>query len=394
MKKSLLLLLLTIFIASCGVKKTQNLVSEGDYDAAIDRAVDGLRSNKNAKSKQDYIYLLEEAFAKAKERDLRNLDLLTKEANPRNFENIYKTYIQLNNRQDKIRPILPLPLLSKAKNAYFPFDNYNAQIVSSRNNLSKYLYDNSKALLLTNNKQMIRKAFDDLSYLNQINPNYKDVVKLMEEAYFKGTDFVNVYLKNQSNTIIPSGLQNELLDFSTYGMNDKWTVYHNSKEYGINYNYELVVNFVSINISPEQVKERVFYKEKQIKDGLKTLLDSKGKVVKDSLGNTIQVDNFKTIKARIYEYNQFKACHLIAQVDYVNLETNQLIESFPITSESIFENIYSTYKGDKRASDSDYYSYFDRRPLPFPSNEQLVYDTAQDVKNKLKNILRTYKIKN
>ena len=53
----------------------------------------------------------------------------------------------------------------------------------------------------------------------------------------------------------------------------------------------MIVNFRQINISPEQVKEKQFIKEKQIKDGTKTLLDANGNVVKDSLGNPIKVDN-------------------------------------------------------------------------------------------------------
>lgn len=394
MKKTILLFTFILFIASCGVKKTQNLLSEGDYDAAIDRAVEGLRSNKNAKGKQDYVYLLEEAFAKAKERDLRNLDLLAKDGNPRNYEVIYKTYLQLNNRQDRIRPILPLPLLNKGRNAYFPFDNYNDKIISSRNTLSKYLYDNSKALMLTNDKLIFRRAYDDLNYLNQINPNYKDVVKLMDEAQFKGTDFVNIALKNETNMVIPTRLQQDLLDFSTYGMNEKWTVCHNVKQKGVNYDYGLIINFTNIMISPEQVKENVFYKEKQIKDGLKTLLDNRGKVVKDSLGNAIKIDNFKTVKARIYESNQFKACQVTANVDYVNLKTNQLLQSFPINSEFIFQNSYATFKGDRRASDEEYNAYFDRDYLPFPTNEQMVFDTGEDLKNKVKNIIRNNRLGN
>jgi hypothetical protein len=41
---------------------------------------------KDKKGKQDYVYLLEEAFAKAKERDLNAINLLTKEANPAQLE--------------------------------------------------------------------------------------------------------------------------------------------------------------------------------------------------------------------------------------------------------------------------------------------------------------------
>lgn len=387
MKKITLLLSLFIIVSSCGVKQTQSMLSDGDYDGAINRAVEGLRTNKNAKGKQDYVYLLEEAFAKAKERDIRDIGLLVKDANPSKLERIYNTYLQMNNRQERIRPLLPLQLIKQGRSAIFPFEDYSNEIVNSKNALSKHLYDNSKALLLTKDKMSIRRAYDDFAYLESINPGYKDVKKLMDEAQFKGTDFVNVYTKNETNMVIPVRLQNDLLDFSTFGLNDKWTVYHSNKQKGINYDYGMIVNFRQINISPEQVKEKEFIKEKQVKDGVKTLLDANGNVVKDSLGHPIKVDNFKTIRASIYEFKQFKACQVTAKVDYIDFRNNQLIEAFPISSEFTFEHIYANYNGDKNACDDNYLPYFQQRAVPFPSNEQMVYDTGEDLKAKLKSVI-------
>ena len=54
------------------------MLTSGDYDGAINRAIEGLRTNKNAKSNQDYVYLLEESFVKAKERDEEAIQLLVK----------------------------------------------------------------------------------------------------------------------------------------------------------------------------------------------------------------------------------------------------------------------------------------------------------------------------
>lgn len=354
MRKITLLLSFLFIVYSCGVKKTQSLLSDGDYDSAINRAVESLRTKKDAKGKQDYVYLLEEAFAKAKDRDLRNIDMLAKDANPANFERIYNAYLQLNNRQEKIRPLLPLQLLKEGRSAYFPFDTYSDQIVNSKNALSKYLYDNAVKLLKSNNKMDYRKSYDDLIYLENLNPGYKDVSKLIQEAQQKGTDFVSVYTKNQTNMIIPARLQDDLLDFSTYGLNDKWTVYHSNRLKNISYDYGLIVNFRQINISPEQIKEKEFIKEKQVKDGVKTLLDTNGNVVKDSIGNPIKVDNFKTIRVNIYEFKQFKSCQVIAKVDYIDFRNNQLIEAFPVTSEFVFEHIYANYNGDKSACDDSY----------------------------------------
>ena len=386
MKKQLLLLSILLFIASCGVKQTRNLLTSGNYDEAIDNAVSNLRSNKDKKGNQDYVYLLEEAFFKAKERDLNSLNLLEQDKNPSNLEKIFNTYVLLDNRQEKIKPLLPLKLLKENKNAKFIFENYNKQIVESKSALSKYLYDNSKALLKSTNKLEIRKAYDDLEYLNQINPNYLNTLQLQEEALIKGRYYVNVALRNQTNLVIPVALQNDLLDFNTFGMNDKWTVYHNSIQKQIKYDYQIIVNFRAINITPEQMKEKEFVKEKVIKDGLKDLLDKNGKPVKDSLGKTIRVDNLKTIVIRIKEFNQFKACQISANVDYIDFKNKQLLQSFPLASESVFQNDYATYNGDKRATEESYYSYFNRKLVPFPSNEQMVYNTGEDLKSKLKGI--------
>ena len=393
MKKILLLLSIFIFIISCATKQIQSSISSGNYDDAIANAVSNLQNNKDKKRKQDYIYLLEEAFAKAKERDLASIDAFMKDTNPSNLEKVFNIYNQLNGRQEQIRPLLPLFLIKENRNAKFPFDNYTEQIISSKNALSKYLYDNSKALLLAKDKMTIRRAHDDLEYLNKINPNYKDVAKLMTDAKQKGTDYVNVYTKNETNMAIPNRLQNDLLDFSTFGLNDKWTVYHSNKIKDVKYDFGLIVNFRQINISPEQVKEKEFIKEKQIKDGTKPLLDANGKQVKDDKGNPISVDNMKTIRVSIYEFRQFKTVQVTAKVDYVDFKTNQLIDTYPLASDYTFENIYSTYNGDRNACDQDYLMFFDRRAAQFPSNEQMIFDCGEDLKAKLKAIISGNRIR-
>lgn len=385
--KKLSLFLLILVLISCGVKQTKSLLSSGNYDEVINNAVSNLRSNKDKKGNQDYVYLMEEAFAKAKERDLNSVNLLEKEKNPANLEKIYNTYLSLNDRQEKIKPLLPLKLLNEGRNAIFPFDNYNNQMVESKNNLSVYLYNNAKALLITANKMNFRRAHNDLNYLNQINPNYKNVLTLMNEALAKGTDYVTVTTKNETNLVIPVRLQNDLLDFNTYGLNNKWTVFHGTKQKGIDYDYSMQIGFREILLSPEQIKEREFIKERQIKDGQTKLLDANGREVIDNAGKVVMVDNLRNVNIQIYEFRQLKSCQVQAKVDYIDIKTNQLIQSFPIASEFIFENIYSNFKGDRRAADDNYISYFDRRALPFPANEQMIYDTGENLKMKIKDIL-------
>ena len=387
MKKITLIITFFILLSSCGVKQTQNNLSSGNYDAAIDIALSNLRSNKDKKGKQDYIYLLEEAFAKAKERDLNTIAFLNKENKPSNLEKTYTTYLTLNDRQEKIKPLLPLKLIKEGRDAIFPFDNYNEGIINSKNALSKYLYNNAKALMLTKDKMNCRRVYDDLTYLDKINPNYKDIAKIMNEAQLKGTDYVIVYTQNETNMIIPVQLQNDLLDFKSYKLNDKWTVYHSAKQKDIYYDYGMLINFRSIVISPEQIKEKEFIKERQVVDGQKQQLDTNGKGVVDRQGKAVMVDNLITATVKIYEVRQFKSCQITAKVDYVDNKTKQSIDSFPITSEFVFENIYSSYKGDRRAADDNYYAYFDKKVIPFPTSEQMVYDAGEDLKSKINSVI-------
>lgn len=391
--KKITLLSLLLMIACCGVKNTRNYLTSGDYDSAIERAVEGLRGNKNAKGKQEYVYLLEEAFAKAKERDERNVKNLMLDKNPGNLEKIYSTFVQLNQRQEAIRPLLPLNMTNINRDAFFPFEDYNNEIVSSKLALSNYLYTNSKALLNSKDKMSFRRAYDDLNYIDQINAGFKDVVTLRNEALQKGTDYVNVYTKNETNLVIPARLQSDLLDFSTFGLNDKWTVYHSNKQKGTNYDYGLIVNFREITISPEQVKEREFVNEKEIKEGTKPLLNAQGQPVIDNTGHAIMVDNLKKIRVQIYEFTQFKSVNVVAKVDYLDFKTNQLIETFPVGSEFVFQNVYARFSGDRTACEPNYLSNFDRRVVPFPSNEQMVFDAGQELKNKLKSIISRNKFR-
>jgi hypothetical protein len=79
----------------------------------------------------------------------------------------------------KIVPLLPLQLLNENKTAKFSLATTATKLLLAK--LSSYLYDNSKALLLTKKKMQCKRTFDDLDYLNRINPNYKDADKFMAE---------------------------------------------------------------------------------------------------------------------------------------------------------------------------------------------------------------------
>ncbi len=393
--KKLLLLFTILSIASCSsAKKTEKALNTGNYDQAINIALNKLKTNKTKKGKQSFILMLEEAFAKAVERDLNAVNYLEKEGNPANLERTYNTYLSMRDRQERIKPLLPLYIIEQGRNANFLMDNYDQRILSTKDKLTKYLYDNARSLLSSAQRKMdYRTVYDNLVYLNKITPNYKNTRALIEEAHLKGTDFVKVTMKNRTNVVIPKRLEADLLNFGTYGLDDLWTVYHSQPQKNIKYDYSMEVALREINISPEQVRERQLEREKQVTDGWEYLLDENGEVVKDEEGNKIKVDKLITVRCEYYEFRQFKATNVVGNVQYKNLRTKQLLEAFPIASEYVFEHIYANYNGDKRALDDDLVRYLGLQAVQFPSNEQMVYDSGEDLKNKIKNIITNYRFR-
>jgi hypothetical protein len=392
MKKSLLSAFIILLIISCSTsKQIEKAVSSGNYDQAISDAIGKLRTNKDKKGKAEFIVMLEDAFNKATERDLNTIEYLKKDSNPENYLKMYDLYVGLDNRQERIKPILPLYI--NDREVRLNIKDYSSQIIANKNNASQHMYNNASALLKSKNKMDYRYAYNDFQEIENINPNYKDVRQLMEVAHQKGTDFVIVDMRNDTQKVIPNRLEADLLNFSTYGLNNLWTVYHNTPTNDVKYDYNMLVNLRQINISPEQVKERQIIKERQIVDGKKNLLDNKGNVVKDSLGKAIQVDDMKTVRCEYYEFRQFKSVQVTGNVEYVNLNTKQLEDAFPVTSEFVFEHVYATYRGDKRALDTDLLPFLDRRSVPFPTEEQMIYDTGEDLKAQLKRIINSYTIK-
>jgi len=392
MKKVLPLFILTVFLISCSsVKKTQQAINYGNYDEAINIAVKNLRTNKTKKGNQSYVLMLGEAFAKAVTRDKEKINFLKEEDNSSNLESIYNSFVLLNNRQESIKPLLPLTILNKGRNAEFKFEDYSSNILTAKDKLSEYLYSKAKNQLTSSlNKLDYRAIFNDLKYLDRINPNYKNTKSLLEEAHYKGTDFVYVTLENKTNKIIPIRLENDLLNFDTYRLNNLWTIYNMVKQPNQLYDFQLEVNFRAINISPEQLREKVIIQEKQVKDGWKYLIDNQGHAVKDSLGNTIKVDKFKTIKSQVHKFSQLKSVQVVGQVNYFNLNTNQLVKSFPLSSEFVFEHHFPTYSGDKKAINKSNLDLLNYKRILFPSNEQMIYDSGENLKKKIKAIISNY----
>lgn len=392
MKKLLLLSIFAVFMFSCNTRKqVEKAVNSGNYDQAISTALKKLETNKHKKRKYDYVIMLQDAYYKVVERDLATIAHLKKDNNPEAYKAIYELYLDLNARQNAIKPVLPLSV--EGKNINFNFNNYSNDIAIAKANVSDYMYEKGLSLLEFEDKIKIRDAYNTLSYLERINPNYENTRELLEEAHQRGTDYIIVSINNETQQIIPNRLENDLLNFNTYGLNKFWSVYHTNPVTNFNYDYAMNLDLKRINISPERVNKQEYIRERNIIDGYEYKKDRNGNAVKDSLGKYIKVDKIVRVKARVMETHLIKSAQVIGNVVYKDLKLNQTLNSFPIDSEFVFESVFARYRGDKRALNNNDITLINNIRVPFPSNEQMVYDTGEDLKLQLKDIINSYAVR-
>lgn len=304
------------------------------------------------------------------------------ENRPSNSREIYYLYCDLGKRQELIRPLISLVNLN------VEMEDYSQEIISSKKNFADYLFAEGAKYLQRNTVLDARKAFNYFSDLKSLQPDYLGLDNKLKDAHFKGTDFVFVKLNNHSGQIIPFRLEQELLDFNTYGLDDFWTEYHNRRDNGIHYTFGIDLNFKDILISPERISEKEFQRKKVIKDGWEYVLDRYGNVMKDSLGNDIKVDKFITVTAAVTYTEQTKAVQVNGDAVYLDLDKNRIINRHPLGTEFIFENIFARYRGDERALTEEDLDFIRNDFFPFPSNQQMVLDAGTEIKDRLKEILR------
>ncbi|MEM9848596.1 MAG: hypothetical protein AAF847_11945, partial [Bacteroidota bacterium] len=344
-------LLFALLIFAC--KSTQKLTEEGNYDEAIEKALDKLVGKK--KKKADVVAALELAFAKANGRDLNEISNLRNENRSANWERIFDLANAVQQRQESITPLLPL-VDDRGRKADFTFVKINKLLQESKNKAAAHLYKAAKSNLVqarSGNKVAARNAYADLDRIARYLSPYKDRQQLMNEARGLGVSHILFRMENDGYAIMSRDFERAILEMDVQDMNELWREFHTRPKTGLQYDYEIVMKLDDIDVSPESVKERSFREEAEIEDGEQSLRDADGNVVKDSTGNIIKVPVVRVVTADVIEAYQYKAAVVGGTLYFYDKNKQELMDTQAITAEAIFENYASTYQGDRRALSRD-----------------------------------------
>ncbi|MBK8554554.1 MAG: hypothetical protein IPL65_01715 [Lewinellaceae bacterium] len=383
--------LTVLLLSACHT--AQRYVETGNYDGAIDYVVSHISGKKNKKT--EYVQALELAFQKAQDRDIRLVDNLVAENRPENWEKVNAIHRRVQQRQNKIAPLLPL----QAKDGYrasFSFVNIEKLERQSREKAADFLYEKAQRQLAdanSGNRMAARNAYETLLDLeNRYYKNYRSTDEMKRQAMELGTTHILFEVGNQSNQVLPRDFFDRILAIGTRDLNSKWQAYHFNKSAGVEMDYTVKFNVRRIDISPERVQERVYTDCTEIQDGWDYELDMKGNVKKDSLGNDIKKERFINIYADVLEVFQTKAVRLTGSVDIFDARNGNRIDSRELSTEILFENYASTFKGDQRALSDLTRQRLGNRPLPFPMTEDMLVQAADKLKPNLREELRRNRV--
>lgn len=371
-----LLLIICFILSSC--TSSRKLLEKGRYDQAIEKSVKALRKDPGDSKEFN---VLKEAYQKANYFDNDRIAYLKSEGRSDNWLEIYTLYSQLESRQNWIES-LPGNLPAR-----FELVDYDEHLIDSKENAANFAYQNGIEYLERGDRASARLAYREFEEVQYLYGDYKDVVQLMKEARFLGTSHVLFRVENNSDVLLPRDFDYELRKISLKDLNDQWTNYDTYADTSLVYDYYIELNLDDIRISPERVYKENYTETVEIQDGLKYVFDENGNVKKDSLGNDIKVPNMITVSADVTESRQFKHGIISGSLDYIDLNTDQLLKTEDISVDAIFEHFSAVFTGNEKALSEETRKKLQSRPVPFPSDESLLLDAAELLKNKSKAIV-------
>ena len=368
-----------------GCQSPLEMVETGNYDEAIDLTLKRLAGKK--KKKEELVAALERAFHAANQSDLNTADRLKAEYRPSNWPKIYNRYRAIQNRQSRVAPLLPL-IDKEGIQANIQLANVDHLVREAKEKSATFYYGQGVAALSdarqSGDRLSARQAFKDFKSIGRYFKQYKDEHQLMDEAHHLGQSYVLVKMANEAPVILPHAFERELLTVETRKLDDQWRVFHQYPQSNTKYDYEVVVRLTDIDVSPERIQERQYEEVREIEDGFDYVLDANGNVMKDTLGNDIKVVRNVNIRAIVLEAFQEKAAFVRGQIAIYDKNRHQLVEQEPFDTEVVFTHYASTFEGDPRALSDKSRRYCDNQPIPFPTDEMLLMDATDDIKDILR----------
>jgi hypothetical protein len=380
-----LVFILAVILSGCGSSKKQ--LQKGNYDAAIAKSVKQLRKDPSDVKQID---ILERSYQVANDQDNEHIRFLKMEGRPNNWDNIYLVYKSLSERQSLVKTVTPLN--KNGKSVDFPYVDYMSEMVNAKRKAADFYYAHGIELMKSGLKESYRQAYDEFIRAKQYIGDYNGIDNKIEEAKDLGMSRVLVSIQNNSMVKFPKEFEQDLLALDLPALNSEWVEYYTqnlNKE--TKYDYFVDVNVKNVAVSPDQTIQKDTVIKREVEDGYSYMLDKKGNVMKDTLGNDMKMKKYKTLQCALIESAQLKACRIDGDIEVIQANPDKVIKKDPIGAQSNFENISARALGDTQALNAKQLEKTKSGPVPFPSDIEMVVRCSESLKAAIRGALQSNK---
>ena len=374
MKKYLLWSFLALALFSCATGK--NAFEKGNYETAIDRSINRLRSNPDNKKAQK---VLKEGYKLASEYHLDYINEMEASTDPDRWEGIFRHYNSLNNYYDKIRRCPACMNLVNPR-------AYRDEEQNARQQAAEYQVSLGKEALSGNSIESGRGAFRHFNAARNYVNGYPGIEKLMEDARYMGTVRVLVEpipIHSRRLALSNEFFENQILEFLERYERNRFVAFYTTEE------------AERLNMDkPDQVLSMVF-------DDFvigQTLIESRTKEVsRDSVIVGQYTDNdgndhdvYGTVKAEVTINRKTLASSGIMNFEIRDAYTNRVLTQRKLPSEDVWIFEWGSFNGDERALTDEELEIAQLKELPPPLPQDLFIGFVERIYDQIRGNIRNF----
>jgi hypothetical protein len=265
-------------------------------------------------------------------------------------------------------------------------------MVAAKRKAADFYYAHGMELMKSNIKESYRQAYYEFRRAKDYIGDYEGIDNKILDAKLKGMSSVFVSLQNKSILKFPKEFEDDLLALDLPGLNSEWVEYHTQNlDPNLQYDYIVNVNVKNIAVSPDNTAQRDSVIKKEIEDGFTYVIDKRGNVMKDTLGNDIKQKKYKTVQCALVETIQRKSCRIDGDIEVIQMNPNKVLKKDPMGAQSNFENISSRALGDLQALNAQQLQRTRSQIVPFPSDIEMVVRCSESLKQAIRGSMQNNK---
>lgn len=359
-------ILLMLLIIGC--RSAKQLVASGNYDQAIETAIQKIRRNPKKHDREKEA--LELAFARAQKRDFEDINRLKMQL-PSSWPEVYAVYDRIDHRQLKVMQDAPYFIRKQFRSITLDTLSIFREKEEAKRNAVQYLYEEANRKMARGKASLAREAYSDYLAVQQLQPSLSGIQDKIARAEAAGRVYIHALVKNKTPfPFVRAGIQ----PFETANLPSGLSTWITPTIYKDSADFLLVTEIRLADVSPERVAETRTTERREIQDGWNYQYDRKGNVMKDTAGNDIRIPRMITKTAIVIEHVQSREAVISGVIQFVNRQQNIEEKSLPFREQLIFEHRYITFRGDREALRPETVKRLAIGPLPYPSPEKMMGD--------------------